>query len=149
MGFNRAVRQVFAQNYTTNVNALWGVNYLPTVPRDYGYPGISVTGYSRVGDVASLPIDRADNTFQVADILTLIRGAHSIKIGGELRALQLNGYIEVYARGQIDFTGALTGSGIGDLLLGTSRRSTSSPNTPGRKRCAANPGAVSFRTIGR
>jgi hypothetical protein len=118
VGFNRAVRQVFAQNYTTNVNALWGVNYLPTVPRDFGYPGISVTGYSRVGDVASLPIDRADNTFQVGDILTLIRGAHSIKIGGGLRALQLNGYIEVYARGQVNFTGALSGSGIGDLLLG-------------------------------
>jgi len=118
VGFNRAVRQIFAQNYQTNVNQLWGVNYLPTVPRDYGYPGISVTGYSRVGDVASLPIDREDNTWQFADNLTLIRGAHSIKAGGEFRALQLNGYIEVYSRGQIDFTGALTGSGIGDLLLG-------------------------------
>ncbi len=118
VGFNRTVRQVFAQNYQTNVNTLWGVDYLPTVPRDYGYPGIAVTGYSRVGDVASLPIDRADNTFQAADTLTLIRGAHSIKIGGELRALQLNGYIEVYARGSIDFTGALTGTGIGDALLG-------------------------------
>jgi hypothetical protein len=118
VGFNRAVRQVFDQNYTTDVNKLWGVNYLPTVPRDFGYPGISVTGYSRVGDVASLPIDRADNTFQVADTLTLIRGAHSIKIGGGIRALQLNGYIEVYARGQVNFTGQLSGSGLGDLLLG-------------------------------
>ena len=118
VGFNRAVRRIFAQNYTTDVNKLWGVNYLPTVPRDYGYPGISVTGYSRVGDVASLPIDRADNTVQVADDLTLVRGVHSIKIGGELRDLQLNGYIEVYSRGQIDFTGALTNTGIGDLLLG-------------------------------
>ena len=118
VGFNRAVRQVFDQNYTTNVNALWGVNYLPTVPRDFGYPGIDVTGYSRVGDVATLPIDRADNTYQVSDTLTLIRGAHSIKMGGELRDLQLNGYIEVYARGSIDFTGELTGSGIGDMLLG-------------------------------
>jgi Carboxypeptidase regulatory-like domain len=118
VGFNRAVRQIFDQNYTTNVNALWGVDYLPTVPRDYGYPGIDVTGYSRVGDVATLPIDRADNTYQVADTLTLIRGAHSIKMGGELRDLQLNGYIEVYARGQIDFTGELTGTGIGDMLLG-------------------------------
>ena len=118
VGFNRAVRQVLAQNYTTNVNPLWGVNYLPTVPRDFGYPGITVTGYSRVGDVATLPIDRADNTYQVCDTLTLIRGAHSIKMGGEFRDLQLNGYIDVYARGSIDFTGALTGTGIGDLLLG-------------------------------
>ena len=118
VGFNRAVRQVFGQNYNVNVNQKWGVSYLPTVPRDFGYPGISVTGYSRVGDVASLPIDRADNTFQLGDNLTLIRGAHSIKIGAEFRALQENGYIEIYARGQVNFTGALTGSGIGDLLLG-------------------------------
>ena len=117
-GFNRAVRQIFAQNYTTNVNQLWGVNYLPTVPRDFGYPGIAVTGYSNVGDAISLPIDRSDNTFQLADNLTLIRGEHTMKIGGELRDLQLNGYIEEYARGQIDFSGALTGTGIGDLLLG-------------------------------
>jgi hypothetical protein len=117
-GFNREVRQVFVQNYNTNVNALWGVNYLPTDPRDFGFPGVSVTGYSRAGDVASLPIDRTDNTFELGDTLTLIRGAHSIKLGADLRDLQLNGYIEVYARGQIDFTGALTGSGIGDLLLG-------------------------------
>jgi Carboxypeptidase regulatory-like domain/TonB dependent receptor len=118
VGFNRAVRQVLVQNHTTNVDQLWGVNYLPETPRDFGYPGISVTGYSRVGDVASLPINRADNTFQVGDTLTMIRGSHSIKIGGELRALQLNGYVEVYSRGQINFTGAFTGSGVGDLLLG-------------------------------
>ena len=118
LGFDRTIRQVFAQNYNVNVNQLWGVDYLPTVPRDFGFPGISVSGYSRVGDVATLPIDRADNTYQVGDNLTLVRGAHSIKVGGGLRDLQLNGYIEVFARGQVDFTGMLSGSGIGDLLLG-------------------------------
>jgi outer membrane receptor for ferrienterochelin and colicin len=41
-----------------------------------------------------------------------------IKIGAGLRDLQLNGYVEVYARGQVDFTGELSGSGMGDLLLG-------------------------------
>ncbi len=118
IGFDRTIRQVLVQNYRTDVNTLWGVGYLPATPRDFGYPGISVTGYSRVGDLAALPIDRTGNTYQAADSLTLIRGAHSIKIGGELRILQLNGYVEVYSRGQINFTGALTGSGIGDLLLG-------------------------------
>ena len=118
VGFNRAIRQILVQNNNVNVNQKWGVSYLPTVQRGFGYPGISVTGYSRVGDVASLPINRADNTYQLGDNLTLIRGAHSIKIGGEYRDLQENSYIEVYARGQIDFTGALTNSGIGDLLLG-------------------------------
>ena len=118
IGFNRAVRQDFDQNHNLDVNKLWGVSYLPQIPRDFGFPGISVSGYSRVGDVAALPIDRTDNTYQLADNLTLIRGAHSIKIGGGVRDLQLNGYIEVYSRGQVNFTGALSGSGIGDLLLG-------------------------------
>ena len=118
LGFNREVRQIFAQNHQVNVNKLWGVDYLPTVPRDFGYPGISVSGYSRVGDVITLPIDRADNSYQVADNFSLIRGAHSLKAGGEARILQLNAYVEVYSRGQINFTGDLTGAGIGDLLLG-------------------------------
>jgi hypothetical protein len=117
-GFNREIRQILVQNNQVNVNALWGVNYLPTAPRDYGYPGISITGFSRVGDVATLPIDRADNTYQLVDNFSLLRGAHSLKFGGEMRILQLNGYVEVYSRGQIDFLGALTGSGIGDLLVG-------------------------------
>jgi hypothetical protein len=117
-GFNREIRQILVQNDQVNVNSLWGVNYLPTVARDYGYPGISVDGYSRVGDVATLPINRADNTYQLVDNFSFIRGAHSLKAGGELRVLQLNGYVEVYSRGQIDFLGALTGAGIGDLLVG-------------------------------
>jgi Carboxypeptidase regulatory-like domain/TonB dependent receptor-like, beta-barrel len=118
LGFNRAIRKILPQNQSVNVNALWGVNYLPTVPRDFGYPGISVVGYSRVGDVASLPIDRAGNTYQLSDNLSIIRGGHSLAMGVEIRDLQENGYIEVYSRGQIDFTGALTQTGIGDLLLG-------------------------------
>src|SRR5581483_1723264 len=58
------------------------------------------------------------NTYQIGDNVTLMRGSHAIKIGGEVRKLQLNGYVEVYSRGQMNFTGALTNSGIGDLLLG-------------------------------
>jgi hypothetical protein len=118
VGFSREIRQILVQNNQVNVNKLWGVNYLPTVPRDFGYPGISITDYSRVGDVASLPIDRHDNTYQLVDNFSLIRGAHSLKAGVEARILQLNAYIEIYSRGQINFTGAMTGSGIGDLLVG-------------------------------
>jgi hypothetical protein len=116
--FNRAVRKILAQNDTTDVSKLWNASWLPGVPRDFGYPGIAVTGYSRVGDVASLPIDRADNTYQLGDNFSLQRGAHSLQMGAEIRQLQLNGYVEVYSRGQLSFTGALSNSGIGDLLLG-------------------------------
>jgi hypothetical protein len=118
LGFNRAVRRIVTQNSQTDVNRLWGVNWLPTRPIDYGYPAINVTGYSRVGDVTQLPIDRAGNTYQFTDTVSLLRGAHAFKAGFEIRRQQHNGLLDMFARGQLSFIGALSGVGIGDLLLG-------------------------------
>lgn len=118
LGFNRTLREVLQQNYTTDVNTLWGVNYLPTRSLDFGYPAVAVQGFPQVGDLTSLPIDRAENTYQLTDVVSLVRGRHGIKIGAEERKLEHNGILDIYARGQLNFTGALTGSGMGDLLLG-------------------------------
>ena len=117
-GFNRTTRDILQQNYQTDVNKLWGVNYLPTDPRDFGYPSFTVAGFSHVGDVTEIPNTRAETTYQIRDTLSLIRGAHQIKIGGEVRKIQENGLLNLLTRGSISFSGALSGSGIGDLLLG-------------------------------
>ena len=118
LGLNRATRLLLPQNYQTNVNQLWGVNYLPTDPVDYGFPSVSVAGLSSVGDVTSLPINRHPTTYQVTDALSTLRGNHALKIGVEYRWLAQNGILDVYGRGSMSFAGALSGSGIGDLLLG-------------------------------
>jgi len=118
LGFNRAARSDLQQNYTTNVNTLWGVGYLPTDPIQFGYPSIDVLGLSLAGDVTTLPIDRHTTTYQLNDTLSLVHGNHGIQIGAEFRKIELNGIVDVYARGELAFLGALTGSGIGDLLLG-------------------------------
>jgi hypothetical protein len=118
LGLNLATRLLLPQNYQTNVNQLWGVNYLPIDPRDYGFPSIAVSGLSPVGDVTSLPIDRHPTTYQATDALTTLRGNHALKIGVEYRWLAQNGILDVYGRGSMSFAGALSGSGIGDLLLG-------------------------------
>ncbi len=118
LGFNRAARTILQQNYQTNVNQLWGVNYLPSDALQLGYPSISVSGFSPVGDLASLPIDRHTTTYQLNDTLSLVRGNHGLKIGAEFRKIELNGVVDELPRGAISFLGALTGSGIGDLLLG-------------------------------
>ncbi len=118
LGFNRAGRTILQQNYQTDVNQLWGVNYLPNNPLQLGYPSISVSGFSAVGDLASLPIDRHTTTYQFNDTLSLVRGNHDLKIGTDLRKIELNGVVDELPRGAISFLGALTGSGIGDLLLG-------------------------------
>jgi hypothetical protein len=118
IGFNRAGRGILQQNYGTNVNALWNVSYLPTDPLQFGYPSITVSGLSQVGDLVSLPIQRHTNIYQVNDTLSLVRGNHGIKLGAEFRKVELNGIVSELPRGSISFLGAFTGSGIGDLLLG-------------------------------
>jgi outer membrane receptor protein involved in Fe transport len=117
-GFNRFSRDFLPQNYQTNVGALWGVSWLNLVPRDYGYPSISVGGFSQVGDSTSFPNLRHTNTYQITDGFTLNHGHHLFKMGGEIRKIQLNGHLDELVRGSMSFPGAISGSGISDLLLG-------------------------------
>ncbi len=118
LGMNRAPRQIYQQNYQTDVNKLWGVNYLPTNPRDFGYPSFSIAGFSPVGDVTEIPIDRAETTYQITDTVSMVRGAHGLKFGVDVRKIQQNGILDLLSRGSISFSGALSGFGITDLFLG-------------------------------
>ncbi len=118
LGFNRAFRRVLPQNAGINVGALWGVNWLNVAPRDFGYPAITVAGYSSIGDGSQLPIERNTTSYQISDGLSLVLGSHHVKLGGEVRHIRLNGFLDYFARGSLTFSGAITGSGIKDLLLG-------------------------------
>ncbi len=118
IGLNRATRDIYQENYKTNVNQSWNVNYLPTQPRQAGYPGITIAGYSHLGDATSLPILRGVTTLQAGDSLSLMRGAHAFKLGAEVRNTRDNAILDLLSRGSLSFSGAITGNGIGDLLLG-------------------------------
>jgi hypothetical protein len=118
LGFSRFSRQILPENQGKNVGALLGVNMLNVPERARGFPAFTVAGFSRLGDATTLPIMRHANTYQIVDGLSFIRGPHLFKIGGEVQHIQLNGRIDLLARGSISFSGALSGSGISDLLLG-------------------------------
>lgn len=117
-GFSRSFRQVLPENSARDIGREWGVNWLNVRPRDFGYPLFNVQGFSAVGDATPLPIERYSNTYQLTESLQMHRGRHLFKFGGDVRRQEVNGYLDYFARGQLTFGGALTGSGIGDLLLG-------------------------------
>ena len=118
LGFIRFSRDFLPQNYNQNVGQLWGVSWLNVPARDYGYPTISVTGFSQVGDDFAFPNLRHTNTYQAADNFTILHGRNTFKLGADVRKLQLNGHLDELARGSLTFSGAITGSPLGDLLLG-------------------------------
>ena len=117
-GLNRGTRAIRPANSSVDVNKLWGVNYLPTDSLDFGYPGVVVSGYSRVGDVSQIPDIRAANTYQANDSYSRIAGSHTLKAGFDYLHRQFNGILDLYSRGLMSFYGQLSGVGIGDLLLG-------------------------------
>ncbi len=117
-GFNRYSRDILPANANTNVGQLWGVDWLSVPARDYGYPGITVAGFSSLGDATTLPIRRQTTTYQVSESFSLDRGRHLWKFGGEIRHQRLDGNLDLFTRGSLSFSGFISGSGLSDLMLG-------------------------------
>jgi hypothetical protein len=76
-------------------------------PLAYGVPAIGLGGgVSSFGGVT--PWVTRDDTFQFMDNLSLIRGRHSIKIGGEIRRDRYNQFGNQKATGEVLFDGQAT-----------------------------------------
>ena len=92
-----------------------------TRPVDLGYPDIQITGYDGIGGSTSLPMQRHNNTFQVADDMAwhpaLDRGIHQLSFGADILRIANNSYIDEFSRGFYSFLG-VSGNSIEDLLLG-------------------------------
>jgi hypothetical protein len=85
---------------------------------DLAYPTILVSGFETIGDDANLPVVRRTRTWHVADTVTTERGRHQLKAGAELRTYRSDGDNHLFSRGRMSFSGAFTGNGFADLLLG-------------------------------
>ncbi|MCB1019723.1 MAG: TonB-dependent receptor [Bryobacterales bacterium] len=117
-GFNRLRREIRQQNTGVDVAAALGIQGLSSDPDFVGFPAINVAGYDSIGDETALPILRQDNTYHVVGNFTLLRGAHALKMGGEVRAVTVDGIQGLFGRGQMNFLGALTTNPLSDFVLG-------------------------------
>jgi len=113
--------------FRSNIAQQLGISGSPNDPFYYGLPFFEVLDYSLVTDSPTLPQVQRDNLWHVSDGLSLMRGRHTVKFGGELVRFQLNYLQTNLARGQYNFTGVFTSSdGTGsadgdpfaDFLLG-------------------------------
>jgi hypothetical protein len=119
LGFNRATRSALPENHTQNVAQLWNAPWLSALnPRDYGFPFFNIQGFSAVGDATPLPLIRTNTTYQLSEDISYTRNRHLIKTGFQVRNTRANGNVDLLARGSLSFSGAVSGSGISDLLLG-------------------------------
>ena len=96
-----------------------GVNMFINYPH---YTQLSVSGYSgggfNVGCGTCAFANFNINTYQVADDFTLIRGKHQFAFGFDGRKDQFNSFNHQQSNGQFTFSGATSGDGLADLLIG-------------------------------
>jgi hypothetical protein len=78
-----------------------------------------VSGYWGLGDRGFAPFQGGTNVFSISDSFDMIRGKHNIRIGGSIRAMQMNVETNAFQDGFfVSFSPPVTGDGTADLLLG-------------------------------
>lgn len=73
-----------------------------------GLPAVAITGYTIIGDNSTFPEDSASTSYQFENVLTMIRGAHTVKAGGLYVHHRFNGFSAFPTRGDFTFNGQFT-----------------------------------------
>jgi outer membrane receptor protein involved in Fe transport len=96
-------------------------------PSTNGLTIFAPSGYRRLGDPGFAPTLLASREMQLSDTVSIIRGRHSIRLGGQLRWSEFNIFQVSRPRGNFNFSGQFTqdpaasdatGSSLADMLLG-------------------------------
>ncbi|HEU0120522.1 MAG TPA: carboxypeptidase regulatory-like domain-containing protein [Bryobacteraceae bacterium] len=96
-----------------------GFGYESASTLGQGPPYFNVAGYSPIGGAQSGPRTSAQNTYEFADSLSWFRGAHSFKVGGSYRRVQINVFQATVPNGLFIFTPAAPANdAFANLLLG-------------------------------
>jgi hypothetical protein len=83
-----------------------------------GFPGLSISGYLGFNENAFVPIIFRDNTREISDSVTWVRGAHAFKAGGLFRYYDTATVNAAHSRGNFIFNTTYTGNSFADFLLG-------------------------------
>lgn len=88
---------------------------------EQGFPILDISGYIGIGDdFAASNLDNS-KTIQFVDNVTLIRGKHTIKLGGDVRKLLDDATTNNWPFSNMSFSGDLSGDSAADFMLGDPR----------------------------
>ena len=104
-------------NAGTNFAAQTGLQGVSSNPLDTGYPDVTITGFSTMGESTQY-VSRKDNNYELYDNVIWHHGTHTVKFGGYFFHLDFEPVNANNARGTFSFTGKWTGNSLGDFLLG-------------------------------
>jgi hypothetical protein len=121
------LRLGYTRMHNANLNQGLGTNYtIQSGIRGYeetslnfpGFPQLSITGFQGVAGNAFQPLVNPTNMYEIVDNLSWIRGAHTFRLGADLRNYRLTSTNSATSRGSFPFTGTYTGTAFADYLTG-------------------------------
>ena len=124
VGYNRFYQPYLSVDHAVNPTA-YGINTGVTDPRFFGFPLIQISpfGFGNFHLGGNWPkIEGPDNSVQLTDHISYLRGKHLIKFGGEFINNQAKPFVTQNGKGRIKFSnleGFLTGkaAGTGSRIL--------------------------------
>ena len=118
-GYNRIFNYISSQGTGSCYAAALGIPGANLGGVSCGLTSTQVSGgYWSLGDRGFSPFQGGTNVFSISDSLDMVRGKHDIKVGGSIRANQMNVRTEGFADGYWIYSGAWTNEPEADLVLG-------------------------------
>lgn len=102
VGFNYFKQTFNSADYSADPIGM-GFNTGVTDPLLAGPPNITINGFAQVG--GTQPLGRIDKTLHFTNNLSYAKGAHQMKIGGEVRLAKLNVFYDSNKRGTFTYDG--------------------------------------------
>jgi hypothetical protein len=106
-----------SQGFVTSTGA---PSILPQRPAIQGVENVIFNNYVIGSTVTGL--NQFDNVFAYSDTFSRVIGAHTVKLGGELKLNEVNAAADVQSNGLFAFFGTETGSDFADFLIGAPSR---------------------------
>jgi Carboxypeptidase regulatory-like domain/TonB dependent receptor len=113
--YTRLVNNRAVSGETPSLTALGSNMYNPNP----NFIDLSVSGKFTVGGGSNAPATFVRNSFQIADDIDIIRGAHHIIFGVEYIAMQMDEININLANGVFSFSGAFSNDALADFMLGS------------------------------
>lgn len=119
LGYTRMHNANINQGLGTNHTIASGIRGFEETSLNFpAFPQLSITGFTGIPGNAFQPLVNPTNMYQIVDNLSWIKGAHTIKIGADLRNFRLASTNSANSRGNFSFTPNYTGQAYADFLTG-------------------------------
>jgi hypothetical protein len=120
LGYLRMYSTILPQGLGTNYTVQSGIQgFQETTANFPGFPNLSVGGFETlISGNDFQPLVNPENMYEIVDSITWTKGAHTIRIGADLRRDFFTSTNAAHSRGDFNFSGQYTGAGFGDFLTG-------------------------------